>query len=199
MPHVILLGDSIFDNAAYVRGGPAVADHLARALPADWRVTLAAVDGAVIDDVRRQLTRLPEGASHLVVSAGGNDALGHADLLDRPARSSAETLDALAAAADAFEARYRRMLAALGGTALPTTVCTVYNGNLAPPAARRAAAALGVFNDVIQRLASEHGIPVIELRRVCTAPADYANPIEPSVTGGEKIARAIAGAVLNSA
>lgn len=199
MPHLVLLGDSIFDNAAYVRGGPAVADQLAAALPAGWRVTLAAVDGAVIDDVLRQLGRVPGDATHLVVSAGGNDALGHADLLDRPARSSGETLDALAAAADAFAARYRRMLAALGAAALPATVCTVYNGNLAPPAARRAAAALGVFNDVIQRLAAEHGVPVIELRRVCTDPADYANPIEPSVVGGGKIARAIAAAVGASA
>jgi len=29
VPHVVLLGDSIFDNAAYAAGGPAVIDHLA--------------------------------------------------------------------------------------------------------------------------------------------------------------------------
>jgi hypothetical protein len=33
---------------------------------------------------------------------------------------------------------------------------------------------------------------VIELRAVCSRPEDYANPIEPSSAGGEKIARAIA-------
>jgi hypothetical protein len=38
-------------------------------------------------------------------------------------------------------------------------------------------------------------MPAIELRHVCTEPADYANPIEPSVRGGAKIARAIARAV----
>jgi hypothetical protein len=32
---------------------------------------------------------------------------------------------------------------------------------------------------------------VIDLRLVCTEPADYANPIEPSSRGGEKIAQAI--------
>jgi hypothetical protein len=36
---------------------------------------------------------------------------------------------------------------------------------------------------------------VIELRLVCSEPEDYANPIEPSVQGGAKIARAIARAV----
>ena len=198
MPHVVLLGDSVFDNAAYVRGGPAVADHLAALLPAGWRVTLGAVDGAVIDDVHRQLARLPAlapDATHLVLSAGGNDALGHADLLDRPTRSSAETLDDLAAAADAFVERYRRLLAAFDATGLPSVACTIYNGNLGPPAARRAAAALAVFNDAVQRLAAEHRTPVSELRNVCTSPADYANPIEPSVIGGGKIARAIMSAI----
>jgi hypothetical protein len=36
---------------------------------------------------------------------------------------------------------------------------------------------------------------VIDLRLVCTEPADYANPIEPSSGGGEKIARAIVTAL----
>jgi len=40
-------------------------------------------------------------------------------------------------------------------------------------------------------VALEKGLPVIELRAVCARPEDYANPIEPSSVGGEKIARAI--------
>jgi len=191
MPHVILLGDSIFDNAAYVAGGPDVVTQLAALLPPGWRATLAAVDGAVIADVPRQLARIPADATHLVVSAGGNDALGHADLLDRRAQSSAQVLAWLADAVGAFEARYRRMLASVLGRGLPVTLCTVYNGNLGPPVQRLATTALAVFNDAIHRLAAEHGVPVIELRLVCTDPADYANPIEPSVQGGGKIARAI--------
>jgi len=80
MGHVVLLGDSIFDNAAYVPGGPAVIDHLTAALPHGWRETLLAVDGAGADDVATQLRSLPADATHLVVSAGGNDALGHSGL-----------------------------------------------------------------------------------------------------------------------
>ena len=38
-------------------------------------------------------------------------------------------------------------------------------------------------------------LPVSDLRLVCDDPADYANPIEPSVRGGGKIARAIVGAL----
>ena len=195
MPHVVLLGDSIFDNAAYVRGGPDVVAQLAAALPAPWRATLLAVDGAVIADVGRQLARLPADATHLVLSVGGNDALGHVDLLSRRASSSAEVLGWFADAVDAFEGRYRQLLARVQATGLPATLCTIYNGNLGPPTQRPATVALALFNDAIQRLAAAHRFPVIELRHVCTAPADYANPIEPSVQGGSKIARAIAGAV----
>jgi lysophospholipase L1-like esterase len=196
VPHVVLLGDSIFDNAAYVAGGPDVLAQLQPLLPDGWAATLCAVDGAVVADVARQLTRVPRGATHLVVSVGGNDALGHVDLLSRPARSAAEVLGLLADAAAAFEARYRRMLAAVVARGLPVTVCTIYNGNLPDPRTQRlASTALTVFNDAILRTAIETGTSVIDLRLLCNEPADYANPIEPSVRGGAKIARAVARAV----
>lgn len=196
MTHIVLLGDSIFDNAAYVSGGPDVVAQLRALLPPGARATLAAVDGAVIDGIARQLARLPADATHLVVSAGGNDALGHAGLLDRRATSSAEVLGWLADAVEGFERRYRALLGHLLARGLPVTVCTIYNGNLGPPAQRAATVALAVFNDAILRLAAERAVPVIELRLMCTEPADYANPIEPSVRGGGKIARAVARAVL---
>src|SRR5215207_7858523 len=118
-PHVVLLGDSIFDNAAYVRGGPDVITHLRGVLPSGWSASLLAVDGAVIDGVPRQLSRLPADATHLVVSAGGNDALGHSDLLERRATSSPQVLGWLADASEQFERRYRAMLAALLARRLP--------------------------------------------------------------------------------
>jgi lysophospholipase L1-like esterase len=198
MSHVCLLGDSIFDNAAYVRAGPDVVTQLRGMLPTGWKATLLAVDGAVIDGVSRQLARLPADAMHLVVSAGGNDALGHTDLLERRATSSPQVLGWLADAAEAFEARYRRMLDALLARRLPITLCTIYNGNLGAPTQRLATTALAVFDDVILRLATERSLAVIELRLVCTEPSDYANPIEPSVKGGAKIARAIARALTSS-
>src|SRR5437763_7003051 len=81
MSHVVLLGDSIFDNAAYVPGRPPVVEQLRRALPAGWRATLLAVDGHTTADVAGQLARLPADATHLVVSVGGNDALGASAVL----------------------------------------------------------------------------------------------------------------------
>jgi len=192
MQHVVLLGDSIFDNAAYVSGGPDVLSHLQGLLQSRAKATLLAVDGAVTTAVARQLARVPADATHLVVSVGGNDALQHTGLLDRRARSSAEVLEWFGEAVDEFERHYRRMLTAVLARRIPTTVCTIYNGNLGAPVQRVANVALAIFNDAIQRVAREHDVPVIELRQVCTDAEDYANPIEPSVKGGRKIATSIA-------
>jgi hypothetical protein len=41
-------------------------------------------------------------------------------------------------------------------------------------------------------------LPVIDLRSICNRPEDYANPIEPSSIGGEKIARAIVALVTDA-
>ena len=191
MTHVVLLGDSIFDNAAYVRGGPDVVAQLGALLAPLGRATLAAVDGAVIADVPRQLARIPGDATHLVLSVGGNDALGHLDLLTRRAQSSAQVLEWLADAVEPFERAYGRLLDALLARSLPLVACTVYDGNLDASQRRAARSAVAVFDDAIQREARRRDVPVIELRHVCTEPADYANPIEPSVEGGAKIAAAI--------
>ena len=193
MPHVVLLGDSIFDNGAYTRGGPDVVTQLREVLPAGWRATLGAVDGATTDDLGRQLSSLPADVTHVVVSLGGNDALGHTDLLDLRVRSSAEVLAALADAAGRFERRYRRAVESVVARRAPVTVCTIYNGNFPDADFQRvASAALTVFNDAILRVAFEHALAVIDLRLICNEPADYANPIEPSSHGGAKIAAVIA-------
>lgn len=191
MSHVVLLGDSIFDNAAYVAGGPAVVDHLRAALPAGWAATLLAVDGDTTDLVAVRLRGLPADASHLVVSVGGNDALRHTHLLD----ADHNILPEIAAARDEFAADYRAMLDAVLARRKPTAVCTVYDA--VPGLTAPARAALGTFNDAIVREAARSGVPVLDLRLVCDDPADYSDrsPIEPSVRGGEKIAALVARVV----
>ena len=197
MPHVVLLGDSIFDNQSYVQPGePDVIRQLRARLPADWESTLLAVDGHVTDDVSRQLTRLPTDATHLVISVGGNDALGHLDVLTSPATSVAEALARLAAIQDQFERAYRYMLTTVLGRKLPTAVCTIYNGNFPDPTYQRIATlGVAIWDDAILRIAAGHGLPVLDLRLICAEPADYANPIEPSARGGDKIAATIAALV----
>jgi len=192
MGHVVLLGDSIFDNQAYVPGCPDVVRQLGEELPAGWRATLLAVDGDTASGVLRQLRFLPEDATHLVVSAGGNDALGFAYLLDQRAGTVAEALGLLAGAQQHFAAGYSAMVEAVCSTGLPAAFCTIYD---TPPSAPNQAViktAVAVFNDCITRAAVTRSAALIDLRLICSEDGDYANPIEPSAQGGRKIAQAIA-------
>jgi hypothetical protein len=195
MPHVVLAGDSIFDNAAYTGGAPDVITHLRDVLPPGWQATLRAVDGATTSGLGPQLARLPTDATHLVISVGGNDALQHMDLLSMAAMSSVRLLDTLAARVERFERSYRAAIADATRSGIPTILCTIYNGNLEANVATAARVALTVFNDAIIRTALDAGTDLIELRAVCTGQSDYANPIEPSGSGGRKIANAIARAI----
>jgi lysophospholipase L1-like esterase len=192
MKHLVLLGDSVFDNAAYVGGGPDVTAHLRRQAPEGWRVTLRAVDGSIVSGVRRQMFELPADATHLVVSAGGNDALGRAGILEERARSAAEVLSRLADIVEEFTFDYRDMMGGVLARGLPAAFCTVYYPRFTDPLTQRLAmTALSVFNDVIVREAVAAGVPLLDLRLVCDEDSDYANPIEPSASGGAKIAAAI--------
>jgi hypothetical protein len=193
MNHVVLLGDSIFDNARYVPGGPAVIEHLRKGLPTGWRATLLAKDGAGTAELARHLGHIPADATHLIVSVGGNDALDHSGLLlHESAGSFAEVLSRLGEIREQFQRDYREMLRLVLGRGLPTAACTVYDA--IPGLDRVEMMGLCLFNDVILREAFSAGLPVLDLRLVCTDPADYArsSPIEPSVVGGGKIARAVA-------
>lgn len=191
MSHVILLGDSIFDNARYVPGGPAVIDQLRESLPRDWKATLLAIDGSVTTDVPRQLLQLPTDATHLVVSVGGNDALGSSSLVRDFDRSAGAVLLDLADAQAEFTRDYRTMLRAVVAIGKPAVACTVYDA--VPSLTAPEQAGLSLFNDVIVREAVGVAFPVIDLRYVCDKAADYSDlsPIEPSRVGGVKIADAI--------
>jgi hypothetical protein len=199
MAHIVLLGDSIFDNAAYTRGGPDVISQVRKALPRGWTGSLLAVDGATTAGVFEQVRRLPTGATHLVLSVGGNDALMQESALDVSASSIAQAFGYFSEVVSGFEKNYRTAVAACLHPGLPLTLCTIYNGCMPDPQYQRVTTtALAVFNDTILRVAIEHALPVIDLRAICVNPEDYANPIEPSSVGGEKIARVIAEFVSGS-
>jgi hypothetical protein len=195
MPHLVLLGDSIFDNAAYVPGGPDVVKQVRALLPSGWSASLLAVDGAVTRSVASQLARLPADATHLVLSVGGNDALGASHILGASARTVGEAVLMLAEIQDRFEQEFGRMLDEVLARGLPTALCTIYDTPPSAPNHKVIKAALSLFNDRITRAAFSRGLPLIDLRLLCAEEGDYANPIEPSVQGGAKMAAAIAALV----
>ena len=197
MNHVVLLGDSIFDNATYVPGKPAVIDQLRKNLPAGWKATLLAVDGDVTAGVQHQIRRLPDDATHLIVSCGGNDALGHVSIINQPAGSVAEVLELFTSIRTSFQQTYRQMIETLSGLKRHLAICTVYD--CVPGMEGIPMTALAMFNEVILREAFIAKIPVIDLRLICSKSSDYSeiSAIEPSAVGGEKIVQAIVRMLTN--
>lgn len=197
MGQIVLLGDSIFDNGSYVEPGGATLDELKKRLPAGWKATLLAVDGSVTANVVPQLRQIPNSATHLVISSGGNDALQQQSLLYQQVETAGEAFYALGSAVCDFEDDYRELLQAALESGLPIIVCTIYNGNFTERDEQVVTStALAPFNDAIIRTAWSAGIPIIDLRTVCDRPEHYANEIEPSTEGSARIAEAILKMVL---
>lgn len=199
MNHLVLLGDSIFDNAAYVAGAPAVIEQVRSLLPAGWKATLLAVDGNVATDVREQVTLIPADVTHLVMSVGGNDALGTLTQLHSPTPlSMMQALRALANIQVRFAKDYADTLKIVCASGTPVVCCTIYDQ--VPGLTQELRTALSIFNDVILRECTRFQVPVLDLRCVCTESTDFSvvSPIEPSNSGGMKIASRIASIVLNN-
>ncbi len=194
--NVVLLGDSVFDNASYVPGDLPVADQLRARLPEDWRVSLLALDGAITEEVVTQLDDLPNDASFLVVSMGGNDALQHVDLFGKEIDTVGGGILEMHDIQNEFSAKYELTLSALLERQIPMFVCSIYDQIPFPDELMRqlAQTSLSIFNDAIFRSAALGGVSILDLRAVCTDESHFAesSPIEPSVLGGEKIAQAIA-------
>jgi hypothetical protein len=193
--HIALIGDSIFDNAAYTRGLPDVVGHVRRLTPGNM-ATLIAEDGSTTTDVfEKQLPLLTPDLTHAAVSMGGNDGILHSDLLDSPVASTAEALRAFAQRIALFETSYRRTLDAIVQRVPHVAVCTIYTPNLPGPEAATVRVGLMMLNDVILRTAIEWGLAAVDLRLVVVEPADFANELEPSSQGAAKIARSVVSAL----
>jgi len=196
MNKLALLGDSVFDNGAYVASGPAVIQQVSSRLPVTWNAILLAVDGDTSLDIAKQLTRLPTDVTHLVLSVGGNDALGCIPRLEEATSTVKQGLIALSQMKMEFDTNYKTVLSKLLVFKLPLMVCTIYDQMPGLPPELQTA--LSLFNDVIQREAVCRGLPVLDLRMVCTEFDDYSvtSPIEPSSKGGEKLAARLVAALL---
>lgn len=196
---LVLLGDSILDNAPYTDPAPDTTTHLQRLLP-DWSVRRHAQDGAVMALLDGQLEEMETDASVAVLSIGGNDAVAHIGLLEDREVGAGSFLDELLSMADDFEGRYEPVARAVAARCERTILCTIYEVPLEPPVyARRVRVPLALLNDRVVRVASRIGAEVLELRTVCTTPEDFVLQIEPSAQGAAKIAHAIAAVVTDRA
>lgn len=190
---IVLLGDSIFDNSAYVgAAGTPVAGHLRQLAGNNAEIILLAEDGSGIEDVYRQMKSIPPDTAGIFLSAGGNNITRHITYIQQPAELVSEVLLTFAGFVDEFRPVYEGLVDELMKLKIPLTLCTIYNCHFPTETGQRCVeTALRLFNDVIIQTAYCYGIPYIEMRRVCTEPSDFVNEIEPSDTCGRKIAEAI--------
>ena len=183
--HLVLLGDSVFDNGVYVKPGEAdVTAHLVRKLgPSDWTLDMRAVDGHVADSVKGQLrSKSVPMPCTFVLSVGGNDALGHLEEIPLLDLSDFHRIK------EGFRVRYTKVLDLILDHGQPLIVCTIYNPKFPEEDLQVIAeAGLSFFNDVITEEALRRNLSVIDLREVCSDPEAFANPIEPSEVGGDLI------------
>ena len=184
----------------FAPGEPCVSEQLAKHLPG-CAIDMRATDGATTRDVlARQLNGLAK-AGMIVLSAGGNDALGHIEFLDKDFKTtSREALVKLQNIRQGFQQIYASLLKKLRQQNNNILVLTIYNPKFSEHGMEledelAAEAALSIFNDVIQQTAHTHDCAVLDIRSLFTEGGDFANPIEPSAIGGEKLAAAIAATV----
>jgi hypothetical protein len=190
-PHIVLLGDSIFDNERYVPDGLPVIRQLLQIIPPDWQATLVAVDGDETHHVISRTNNIPESATHLIVSVGGNDAIGYLPMFADRVINIGEALLHLGKMRNAFCTNYRAMLQHVLSFNLPVALCTIHTS--VPDLGLGEKTALALFNESILHEAFQARLSVIDLRLICNEEIDYSevSPIEPSHAGGLKIARAI--------
>lgn len=209
MKHIVLLGDSIFDNLRYVEPDEQDVPHQLRTLVKDdCKVTNSAVDGDVIKDIVNQLNNLPSDATHLFLSVGGNDGLGQISSFDEPVDTIGDALQKMYLIGEDFKKSYSEMLDSVLAHKLPTAVCNIYYPRFHVKSLNRmqgymseyangeqkqemAMAAETIFNDIIMFEVFKRKLPLIDLRVLCNDDQDFANPIEPSCIGGMKIAKTI--------
>ena len=209
MKHIVLLGDSIFDNISYVNSGELDVPNQLRSLVSHRsRVTNLAVDGHKIGHVKNQLNNLPPSTTNLFVSVGGNDGLGHLSIFNSQVNTVGEALQQMYRIGNNFKKKYSDMVDLVLSYNIPTVFCSIYYPRFDARSLNRvqhymtaiqngreiqemAMAAETIFNDIITYEVFKRKIPLIDLRLLCDNDEDFANPIEPSCIGGMKIAKII--------
>jgi|TARA_R110002153_G_scaffold5407_2_gene25333 lysophospholipase L1-like esterase len=222
---LILLGDSVFDNAVYLQPDQqSVTQHLISKLEStEWQAHVHALDKTTTETIQPQYGKADidsDTPSNIILSVGGNDALQYIESLDKL------NLETLYTIKEKFWKNYTTVVNALANSGHQVYLCTIYNPKFPDPfMQRKVEAGLSIFNDVILTAANElwedyqtgmptlipnkyvegyinniigAKYPLIDLRSVCYDDECFANPIEPSEYGGDKITDEIINKVLDN-
>ena len=198
---IYLLGDSVFDNAPYVKPGGSLIEIMKNQF--DLEAELLAVDGNKIEHLPEQMRQIDKTNlehSHFFFSAGGNDILPVKNEFSHQVGSLGDGLSHIYDFQKDFAKKceeYLQCVNFLLEKGAKVGVFTIYEGSFNEVTVKRAVSAgVSIFNDVLYRtfykLNNSHkNFRMYELRELCHEKEDFANPIEPSAKGAEKIARFI--------
>ena len=199
MKKVTLLGDSIIDNKSYVQDGEkSVLEHL-QSLSSNLFFQIA-FDGDTTHNVliNQLLSPEIEDSSHIVLSIGGNDLLYNIPVLFEGPHENINysLIDIQNRIVVPLQQRYETIIEKLSSLGANLLLCTAYEGDLGRTGEFRGVLdsskiMVSALNDIVYKTANKYQADVLELRHIFTSSEDYANPIEPSHIGGEKLAKAI--------
>lgn len=157
-------------------------------------------------------------ATHIVMSIGGNDLLQNisflqmtsklSEVMDKDARIGKWGVRELNPSRNKvfeetyfeiikpFNSLYETIVEKLSNYRAKLLLCTVYEGDLFGSDEFKnvfysSKTMVSIFNDLVYKSSSKFKTDVLELRNIFVSSEDYANPIEPSHIGGEKLAKSI--------
>ena len=199
MNKVVLFGDSIIDNKSYVSHGEfSVLEHLENI--SNYEYIQVAYDGHTTFDVQNKQLHLSTivKPSHIVLSVGGNDLLQNLSYLSKgPVSNVNEAVSGIQQHIfEPLEQRFETIIEELSSQRANLLVCTLYEGDLGrtdefKDVLDSSKIMVSSFNDLVYKTAKKYNADVLELREIFISSDDYANPIEPSHIGGEKLAKSI--------
>ncbi len=199
MNKVVLFGDSIIDNKTYVSHGEfSVLEHLENI--SNYEYIQVAYDGHTTFDVQNKQLHLSTivKPSHIVLSVGGNDLLQNLPYLSKgPVSNVNEAVSGIQQHIfEPLEQRFETIIEELSSQRANLLICTVYEGDLGrtdefKDVLDSSKIMVSSFNDIVYKTAKKYNADVLELREIFISSDDYANPIEPSHIGGEKLAKSI--------
>lgn len=176
--NVVLIGDSMLNNSAFVDQDQSVADLLSNKLAGSATVYNFAKDGATIADCYAQLDKISSvPKSTIFVSCGGNNILNSRQSVDSDYVTN-------------LFGQYSEFIQSVK-TVVPSDKSNIYVLNLYTPASGHYTSyhsAIEQWNQLIDDNASSLGYTVIKTSNLLTLDEDFVYGIEPSYKGGKKLA-----------
>jgi hypothetical protein len=179
--HIVLMGDSMFDNKNYVYYNETVSKHL---MEYHYNTINVAKDGAVISDLKKQLKKIPKKMQNkdnlLFISIGGNNILNAYSLKE-------DNFGDVTIIKDIFD-HYKTIIDKI---ILTTKMSVILLDLYYPPKKEEYFKLIDWWNMYLKQFANERNLPILEVSEILNKGDNFVNDIEPSNKGGKILSKAI--------